>query len=680
MRKIPTTPVHPAWTLLPTLLLLAACGGAGGGTTDAAAAAAPSAPGGGGTPAAAFAVLSMAPTEIDRDLGARVELTGAGMREPLRLTFVGEDGRTVGDPVDARVRGGGARATVDVPPLPGLGARETCRVIARNGDGSEIDDLAAVLVRDYRTLDGTRNHETQTAMGSAGIELRRWVVADYADGVSALAGPERPNPRSISNAVCAQTESRANPVGASDMFWQWGQFVDHDVDLTPAADPAEHADIAVPAGDPDFDPFSSGAVVIPFDRSTWAAGSAPRQQTNEITAWIDASNVYGSDETRSLALRTLDGTGRLKTSAGDLLPFNEPGLPNAGGTDAGLFLAGDVRANEQVGLTTLHTLFVREHNRLAGEIRARAPDLPGDEVFEEARRVVAAELQVITYEEFLPVLLGPGAIPPYAGYDASVDAGIANLFSTAAYRLGHSLLSSTLLRLDANGNEIPEGHLALRDAYFNPDLLVTQGGIEPLLRGLAAQTAQDLDLLLVDDVRSFLFGPPGAGGLDLAALNLQRGRDHGLPTYNDAREGFGLPRKGSFAEVSSDPDVQVRLAAAYDSIDHVDVWIGALAEDDLPGALVGELLGRVLTRQFRSLRDGDRFWYERVFSGEERDALRATRLADVIRRNTPIAGELQDDVFHVPGPRPPAATQPAPLTEVREDRLRRWRGEPPPPR
>jgi len=411
----------------------------------------------------------------------------------------------------------------------------------------------------------------------------------------------------------------------------------------------------VPAGDPFFDPFATGTQLIPLSRSLWSPTTGtgpgnPRQQVNQITAFIDACNVYGSDPARAAALRANDGTGRLATSTGGLLPFNTAGLPNAGGPDPGLFLAGDVRANEQAALTAMHTLFVREHNRLADAMRLRHQGWDGDRIYRRARRIVGALIQKITYDEFLPVLLEPGALAPYTGYDPGVDPRIANLFSTAAYRFGHSMLSPTLLRLGADGQPIAEGHLALRDAFFAPFRITDEGGIDPLLRGLAAQVAQDVDVFVVDDVRNFLFGPPGSGGFDLPALNIQRGRDHGLPSYNDAREALGLARRASFAEVTSDPAVQARLASVYANVDEMDAWTGGLAENAVPGALVGELVSTVLVEQFEALRDGDRFWYQGPFGlhGRERRLVERTTLADLIRRNTAIGAELPDDPFHVP--------------------------------
>lgn len=509
-----------------------------------------------------------------------------------------------------------------------------------------------VLDPAFRSFDGSNNNPQDPLIGSAGVNLKRIVPPDYADLVSQITGNSRPGPREISNAISAQADTQPNASGYSDFLWQWGQFVDHDIDLTDGANPAEPADIPIPAGDAWFDPDNSGTVVMSFNRSlydpdTGSGTDNPRQQTNEISAWIDASNVYGSDSERAMALRTLDGTGRLKTSKGNLLPFNTDGLANAGGDSDTLFLAGDVRANEQAGLTAMHTLFVREHNRQARLVARANPDISGDQIYLRARRIVGAEMQVITYREYLPALLGRGALPDYSGYRPLVDASISNLFSTGPYRYGHSALSPTLLRLDAQGNEIPEGNLALRDAFFSPHRITDEGGIEPLLRGLASQVCQGIDPFVIDDVRNFLFGNPGQGGFDLVSLNIQRGRDHGLPSYNIVRTALGLPRVRRFSDISSNPVIHQRLASVYAHVDDIDVWVGGLAEDHLPGALVGALIARVVRNQFLALRDGDRFWYQRTLNDDERRMVENLRLADIIRLNSRIGDELPDNVFRI---------------------------------
>ena len=521
-------------------------------------------------------------------------------------------------------------------------------------DSSTVDppDPSEEPTGQYRSIDGTGNHLIYFEAGAANTPLTRLVASeDYDDGIGSMAGVARPSAREISNAVCAETQTTANALGATDFLWQWGQFLDHDIDLTKAQEPAEPAPILVPTGDAWFDPASSGLETIDFNRSVYHHGTGysvyPRQQLNQITHYIDGSNVYGSDDLRAAALRTNDGTGRLLVSAGDLLPFNTAGLPNAGGTGPELFLAGDVRANEQVALAALHTLFVREHNRLAQEIAAGDPSLTGEQIYQEARRIVGALMQVITYNDFLPALLGPNALRPYPGYRSDRSPAISNEFSTAIYRYGHSALSPTLLRLDAALTPIPEGNLPLRDAFFRPDRIVNEGGIEPLLRGLASQACSAVDTELVDDVRNFLFGPPGAGGFDLAALNIQRGRDHGLSSYNVTRQIMGLAPRADFSEVSADPDVQARLASVYADVEDIDLWVGALAEDPFNGGHVGELAFTVIRHQFEGLRNCDRYWYQLIFAPAEVADLESTTLADVIRRNTSIGAEISDDVFHI---------------------------------
>ena len=514
-----------------------------------------------------------------------------------------------------------------------------------------VSGIVNANAQEFPSIDGHNHHLGDPLLNAADTQLHRAMGSMYDDQISQMAGANRPNPRSVSNAVARQDVLLPNSKGLSDMFWAWGQFIDHDIDLTEGTNTGETAHISVPTGDPWFDPDSTGTKVISFTRSAYDSSSGydpenARQQVNQITGWIDASNVYGSDLVRANALRTLDGTGKLKTSSGNLLPFNMQGLPNAGGTGPHLFLAGDVRANEQVGLTALHTVFVREHNRLAEILAVRYPSLDGDRIYNEARLMVAALIQSITYEEFLPALLGGHReLGRYTGYKSTRDPRIVNMFSTAVFRLGHSLLSPQLLRTDASGETAAEGNLSLRRAFFSPQE-ITQHGVESVLRGLAAQQCQELDPYVIDDVRNFLFGDPGSGGFDLASLNIQRGRDHGLPSYNDVREAAGFPRAVTFADISSDPVIQSNLASVYNIPDDLDLWVGGLAEDHYDEAVVGPTFYAILKEQFQVLRDADRFWYEISLTSEHLDILGDSKLGDVIRRNSSIGSELQENVFY----------------------------------
>ena len=521
----------------------------------------------------------------------------------------------------------------------------------------EVGETLTVGLREFpqlehRSMDGRGNNFHQPSWGMSGTAQLKTAPTSYADGVSSPTA-SRPNPRTISNIVSSQPRSVPNSVGASDLLWQWGQFLDHDI-VASSDNPAEPFPIPVPSGDQVFDPGGTGEAVIILNRSAADPGTGtdmlnPRRQTNGATAFIDASQVYGSEESRALALRTRDGTGRLETShEGRLLPFNEQGLENDGGRDLeSLFVAGDVRANEQIGLIAMQTLFVREHNRLAGIIAGQDPDLSGDEIYQLARKIVGAQNQAITFNEFLPVLLGPDVMDPYTGYDPSVDPGIASEFSAAAFRVGHTMLSPNLLLVGADGQQ---DQMSLARSFFNTSFVV-EHGISVILRGLAAQQAQQVDPLVVDEIRNMLVKEPDGPVFDLAALNIQRGRDHGVGDYNTVRLAYGLAPAESFADISSNRSVQRALMRAYDDVHDLDLWTAALAEDHVPGAMVGETLQAIISDQFLRLRDGDRFWFENdpyfLANPGLLDEVRSTTLADVIRRNTPIGDEIQEDVFIV---------------------------------
>ena len=506
------------------------------------------------------------------------------------------------------------------------------------------------------SIDGIGNNVAHPTWGSTGQDLLRLSPAAYGDGISTPSGADRPSARLVSNLLSASPEGGiTNDRDFTAFVYAWGQFLDHDLGLTDTATPRERLPIAVPAGDPSFDPTGTGTKTISMSRSaydpaTGTATSNPRQQTNSLTAFIDGSQVYGSDATRAAALREFVG-GRMRTSAGNLLPFNTTGLANANDAhvvaDNQLFLAGDVRANENPELLALQTLFVREHNRIAAEAAAKNPTWTDEQVYQHARRMVISEIQEITYNEFLPAILGANtpaakALQNYRGYRADVNPGIATEFSTAAFRLGHSMLGEDIQFLDNNGNAVRD-EVRLKDVFFDPRS-VSEVGIDPLLKYLASDRAQEIDTKVIDDVRNFLFGAPGQGGFDLVSLNIQRGRDHGLSDYNTVRVAYGLPKVTSFAQITSDTAVQASLQQAYGSVDKLDLWVAGLAEKHLPGSSLGETFTRIMVDQFSRLRDGDRYWYQNALPAKAIRDVQNNSLVDVIRRNTQLTN-LQPDVF-----------------------------------
>ncbi len=508
----------------------------------------------------------------------------------------------------------------------------------------------------YRNADGRCNNlqAGQSDWGSAGSELLRMGEATYgADGYSMRS--DLPAPRDVSNAIVAQSHSIPNARNVSAMLMQWGQFIDHDIGLTPAQVGTESAPIAIAPGDPHF----SGD--MPFNRSIYAAGTGdsagnPRQQVNVNTAWLDGSQVYGSDAQTALELRS-NTSGKLRMSEGELLHLDA----------VGNFVSGDERVSEQVGLTAMHTLFNREHNRIAKTLETSlrgtsvdgiAPGATGyeaaldEKIYQEARRINTAQMQAITWNEFLPALLGDDAITTWSGYRSDVNPGIANEFSTAAFRFGHSTLNAEVMRIGENGQPIAAGNLPLEQAFMNPGLLrdSANGGIEAILRGLSVQSAQEVDTYVVDAVRNMLFPPPVDVGFDLTALNLQRARDHGIGGYNASRIAYGL------APVDWDsagflPGIREKLMTVYDRIDDVDLWIGGLAEQHVNGGMLGETFATIVIDQFTRLRDGDRFWYQNAqFEDIWLDSIEDSRLSAIVMRNTTIDTMQANAFFMVPTP------------------------------
>ncbi len=530
--------------------------------------------------------------------------------------------------------------------------------------------IALLLILNYtqgfsqnRTIDGTSNNIQNPEWGAVGHQLRAITSNGFADGISEPGGTNRPNPRIISNTLFAQDSLIMDPMGLSDYTWVFGQLIDHDVILTPS-DATEDISIPINFPDPHFNPGGAFPFIeIHMNRSLAHPGTGtgvnnPRAYTNAITSWIDASSVYGSDTERADYLRTFQN-GKLKTSSGNLLPFNTetyeygaaidplaPFMDNENPSNDQLFVAGDSRANENVALAAFHTIFVREHNRLCDELILEHPDWTDEELYQYARKLVSGYTQAIVYNEWLPTM---GVhLPPYSGYDPGINPTISNVFSAAAFRLGHTLLSRTLPRKDNSGNTIPEGDLTLLEAFFTPHEIVENGGIDPIFKGLATQTQQQLDCKVVDDVRNFLFGPPqaGLGGLDLASININRGRERGLPDFNTMRQDLGFTPYNGFSEIHSDSEVVDAMEALYGDINDIDPWVGMLAEESMPNALFGPTIMKIMEDQFFALREGDRFYYENdpALSQEEKEMIANTTFRDIIMRNTGIT-VMQMNVF-----------------------------------
>jgi len=523
----------------------------------------------------------------------------------------------------------------------------------------------------YRTFDGSCHNLENKAMGQTGSVFRRLLEPVYEDGkgmpkLTGSTGNLLMNPRFISVQVHDPLDRQNR--NDNHMVMQWGQFLDHDITLTPTATPtsdccsswdsnqSDHPDVAVggvcdpiilPANDAYF---SNDQRCMTFERSDNVTDAdGVRQQYNLQTAWIDGSHIYGTTEDMALSLRTMSG-GKLlaKTIGGkEFLPEDVDADTNSGcflrdGTDDYCFLAGDVRVMAYPGLNAMHTIFLRWHNVIADKFATLRPEWNDEDLFQQARRVVVATLQKISYDEFLPILLGADnaenvnlqSTNPYT-YTSSVDASLPNVFSTAAFRYGHSMIGDSLT---IDGAESETGVLFNRPSFVLDNLV-------GLVQSLLVEPIQRTDRWYTAGMTDQMFEKPGqkGSGSDIAARNIQRGRDHGLPSYNDWKAYCNQPGTTDF-DLDGSGGTMNRFRRSYTSVDDIDLYSGGVSESPAAGAQVGDLYVCLLGRAFNDLKFGDRFWYQNDFNTDQASEIDRLSLASIMCETMEIS-EIQQNAF-----------------------------------
>jgi len=546
--------------------------------------------------------------------------------------------------------------------------------------------------------------------------------------------PERthlPSPRTISNTLNADINvpSKTN----THMVAQFGQFLDHDIALTPEfhcehscpdmdygllkdqevdeETPQDCLPIHIRSSDHFYGPRGISCMENPRtvaycmenDQSTKFSQSAkvPRQQFNQDTHFIDSSNVYGNIDARANLLRSVNqnanisdpsttkgrADGKLLEGDNRLLPtfpsVNEPG---------GIMASGDVRATEMPGLASMHTLMFREHNRLAGLIKthlefnsdsltfnAMSATQQDEIIYQHARRMVVAQWQSIVYGEYLPVVLGEknlkGLDLPATGsdYDKGTNPSMAHEFTTAAYRFGHSMIQG-IIRLYATDNSGFTGQeYALHTQNFQTSYIERNNGegLENILMGLVNEPAQTFDKHVSDEMTDFLFfyhlvvnvtrgqevvRQDRDFGRDIVALNIVRGRDHGLPSFccyyklhqkPDFDCNSGWDKQYQYEDFS-DEDWE-ELQTVYAKPSDIDLFAGGLMQKPKNGGLTGKVFNAIKAEQFKRSKDGDRFFFSHKdqagsFTNAGRGMLIQRTLAGIICDNTAIT-DIPKNVF-----------------------------------
>ena len=330
----------------------------------------------------------------------------------------------------------------------------------------------------------------------------------------------------------------------------------------------------------------------------------------------------------------------------DLLPV-EYEMGSGCTTKGGCSLVGDIRGDENIGLHSMHTLWVREHNRIAKTLKSLNPLWTDEQLYSTVRKINTALWQHITYNEYIPLLAN---LPVYDGYNGTVKPSILNAFSTAAFRYGHSLVPNEFPQLDRGFNPASES-IVLQNAFFNRET-INQHGIEPTMFGLLANTSNNVDDGFAHSIARKLFVAPGSDDfLDLTALNIQRGRDHGLPGYNAYRKKCGLATLtwqniGQFIL----PSAASKLQSIYSNVDDIDLFAGGISEKHMDNLQVGPTFNCIMSQQFQALRDGDRFYYENpgLFTEDQLRSIKNVTMSTILCNNLKDIVSIQPDAFRTP--------------------------------
>ncbi|WP_339629262.1 peroxidase family protein [uncultured Pseudomonas sp.] len=393
------------------------------------------------------------------------------------------------------------------------------------------------------------------------------------------------------------------------------------------------------------------------------------------------------------------------------------------------FITGDGRGNENIGLTAVHHVFHSEHNRLVEANKQTILDtgdlafinewlmMPvtsvpgsaegliwnGERLFQAARFINEMQYQHLVFEEFARTVQPLVDLFTFSN-TIDIDPAIVAEFAHVVYRFGHSMLTETVDRLD---NNMQSNDIGLIEAFLNP-IEFNQGGAlsaeeaaGAIIRGMTRQTGNEIDEFVTEALRNNLVGLP----LDLAAINIARGRDTGIPSLNNARAQFYemtgdsqlkpyeswtdfalniktpasiinfIAAYGTHASITGATTLEAKRDAAMalviggegapadrdaflngtgtyagnkGGLNLVDFWIGGLAEAQMPfGGMLGSTFNFVFEVQMENLQNGDRFYYlSRTQGMNLLNELEGNTFSALVMRNTDLG---DPNASHLPG-------------------------------
>ncbi|CAG9857400.1 unnamed protein product [Phyllotreta striolata] len=514
----------------------------------------------------------------------------------------------------------------------------------------------------YRSSDGSCNHVEAAARGESHTAFSRLTRPNYKDSIEtpkrSVTKASMPSARKISNALVNYESSPHDYLTA--MFPAWGMFVEHDLarfassvmvhfndsfrccdelgfNLAPRYTHAQCMPVQVPQDDRYYSNIRLEC--MSYVRSMAAirgdCSLGHLEQQNLATHYLDGSQLYGTHASKSTDLRRRRD-GRLESESIEGVGEFPGAMERCPIEDGVCFESGDPRVNFLPQSAVLYAIWLREHNRLAAELAELNRHWDDERLYQEARRIVVAEMQRITYEEWLPHLLDAEKmkeIDSIDTYDESIDPSVSNEFAAAAVRALYSMIGS---------------QEALRDDYNNPKMAVER--FDGVVEEMARRSADNIDLNYSEDLIDQLFSN-GDFGYDLVSLDVQRGRDNGLPGYNAYRELCGLKKAQNFDDLTDViPESEALiLSRVYQHVDDIDLLIGGLCERPAGDSLAGPTLSCILGDQFGRTKRGDRYFYAnrdqpKPFGELQLAEIRKATLAGVICGNADLA-VIQPSVF-----------------------------------
>ncbi|CAL1685411.1 unnamed protein product [Lasius platythorax] len=540
----------------------------------------------------------------------------------------------------------------------------------------------------YRSIDGTCNNLDNPSWGSAMTAYTRVLFSQYFDGIQeprhvGQTKKPLPSPRLVSAAL--STANDQSDASRTLAVMEWSQFIAHDIAHTPVRKMVStgkpisccqsdgdtlsprhiHPDCS-PINVPDRDPVYGEHYIrcmnyvrsLPVLRAECTLGPV-----EQVSHFLDGSTIYGSLLKKSRELRTFEG-GRLRVYVQNnhaYLPRGDAEFTSQCGENC--YNSGDDRVNIEPQLAVIHTIWHREHNRIADKLAKLNPNWSDEILYQEARRIVIAEIQHVTYKEWLPIVLGRWYIRAVGlivgnnysrNYNSDDEPSVSNEAATAALRFLNSLMQGKLSLPDNSRQR--NRTLNLAEHFFNPRIIESEEVFDGLVRGLATQTSQRMDISLISDMTSKLYTSNGNNlGLDAVSLDIERGRDHGLPGYNYYRRYCGLPTARTFDDfLDYIPTEMVRkLRTVYSHPNDVDLIVGGMAERSADDGMVGPTFRCLIYEQFSRSRRTDRFFYDSAvqphpFTPEQLAQLRNISLARIFCDNGNNITHMQRNVFLKP--------------------------------